>query len=151
MCFGLVEQSQRGVPTAVWSQRDEGLQPLQTQAEMCSSGGGDPIKKRHFSLETAHMYIMESIFPHYCHSQGNQLFDTSTSNLIMMPLFHLLGSMSLLDLSSHPYSLVRHHLTPSQLHMDLSGTRFKICLGQPDTAFLILWGLWSEDSHYPFK
>ncbi len=41
MCFGLVEQSQCGVPTAVRSQRDEGLQPLQTQAEMCSSGGGD--------------------------------------------------------------------------------------------------------------
>lgn len=41
MCFGFVEQSQRGVPTAVWSQRDEGLQPFQTQAEMCSSVGGD--------------------------------------------------------------------------------------------------------------
>lgn len=47
MCFGLVEQSQRGVPTAVWSQRDEGLEPLQTQAEMGSSGGGETIKKGH--------------------------------------------------------------------------------------------------------
>lgn len=41
MCFGLVEQSQCGVPTAVWSQRDEGFQPLQTQAEMCSSVTGE--------------------------------------------------------------------------------------------------------------
>lgn len=39
VCFGLVEQSQRGVPAAVWSQRDERLQPLQAQAEMCSSVG----------------------------------------------------------------------------------------------------------------
>ena len=31
MCFGLVEQSQCGVSTALWSQRDEGLQLLQTQ------------------------------------------------------------------------------------------------------------------------
>lgn len=45
MCFGLVEKSQRCVPTAVWSQRDEGLQPFQTQAEMCSSEGGDTTKK----------------------------------------------------------------------------------------------------------
>lgn len=45
MCFGLVEQSQRGVPTAVWSQGDERLQPLQTQAEMCSSVGSDAIRK----------------------------------------------------------------------------------------------------------
>lgn len=37
MCFGLVEQPQRGVPTAVWSQRDERLQLLQTKAQMCSS------------------------------------------------------------------------------------------------------------------
>ena len=41
VCFGLVEQSQRGVPAAVWSQRDERLQPLQTQAEMCSSAEGE--------------------------------------------------------------------------------------------------------------
>lgn len=52
MCFGLVEQSQCGVPTAVWSQRDEGLQPLQTQAEMCSSVGGDTIETGHSSSET---------------------------------------------------------------------------------------------------
>lgn len=55
MCFGLVEQSQCGVPTAVWSQRDQGLQPLQTQAKMCSSVGGDTIKNGQFSLETACM------------------------------------------------------------------------------------------------
>lgn len=36
MCFGLVEQSQSGMPTAVWSQRNEGLQPLQAQTKMCS-------------------------------------------------------------------------------------------------------------------
>lgn len=44
VCFGLVEQSQCGVPAAVWSQRDEWLQPLQTQAEMCSPVGGDIIQ-----------------------------------------------------------------------------------------------------------
>lgn len=55
MCFGLVEQSQCGVPTAVWSQRDEGLQPLQTQAEMCSSMGGDTVKKGNFSSQKQHM------------------------------------------------------------------------------------------------
>lgn len=34
--FGLVEESQSGVTAAVWSQRDEGLQSLQTQTEVGS-------------------------------------------------------------------------------------------------------------------
>lgn len=37
MGLGLVEQPQRGVPSAVWFQGDEGLEPLHTQAEVCSS------------------------------------------------------------------------------------------------------------------
>lgn len=43
--FGLVEESQSGVTAAVWSQRDEGLQSLQTQAEV-----GSPETKQKVSL-----------------------------------------------------------------------------------------------------
>lgn len=40
MRLGLVEQPQRGVPSAVCFQRNEGLQPLHAQAEVCSSAKG---------------------------------------------------------------------------------------------------------------
>lgn len=46
MCFGLVEQSQRGVTTTVWSQRDESLQSLQTQTQMGSAKNARKPKRQ---------------------------------------------------------------------------------------------------------
>lgn len=56
VCLGLVEQPQRGVPSAVWFQGDEGLQPLHTQAEVCSSA------KRGETQATTHRRWFSTIF-----------------------------------------------------------------------------------------
>lgn len=67
VCFGLVEQSQRGVPAAVWSQRDERLQPLQAQAEMCSSAGRENMfytDRNERKLKECIFRLMDSFLRH---------------------------------------------------------------------------------------
>lgn len=51
VCFGFVEQAQGGVAVTVRSQRDEGLQPLQTQPQV-SPPVGNHREQREMERET---------------------------------------------------------------------------------------------------